>query len=97
MSGGAGLHLAVRSSPLQEGEPGMSFAGQDRSILNVDRDGVVEAFKEVVASKYSPEAIVYRLRRAFADAEVAMCCCGLAQGPRAVGRGGVLRQPYHPR
>lgn len=86
LPGGDGLRLAVRSSALQEGGPEMSFAGQYRSLLNVERSGVVEAFKEVVASKYSPEAITYRLGRGFADTEVAMCCCVLAMVPaRAAG------------
>lgn len=86
LAGGGELRLAVRSSALQEGGPEMSFAGQYRSLLNVERSGVVEAFKEVVASKYSPEAITYRLRRGFADTEVAMCCCVLAMVPaRAAG------------
>ncbi len=86
LPGGEELRLAVRSSALQEGGPEMSFAGQYRSLLNVKRSEVVEAFKEVVASKYSPEAITYRLRRGFADHEVAMCCCVLAMVPaRAAG------------
>ncbi len=86
LPGGEELRLAVRSSALQEGGPEMSFAGQYRSLLNVERSGVVEAFKEVVASKYSPEAITYRLRRGFSDTEVAMCCCVLAMVPaRAAG------------
>ncbi len=67
--------FAVRSSALMEGGVEMSFAGQYRSMLNVPPDGVVDAFKQVVASKYSPEALAYRLARGFEDAEVAMCCC----------------------
>jgi pyruvate,water dikinase len=67
--------FAVRSSALQEGGPEMSFAGQYRSVLNIPRDGVVDAFRRVIASKYSPQAIVYRAERGFNDAEVAMCCC----------------------
>jgi pyruvate,water dikinase len=72
---GAGARLAVRSSALQEGGQEVSFAGQYRSLLNVDPDGVGEAFRQVVASKYSPQAITYRLGRGFDDDEVAMCCC----------------------
>jgi pyruvate,water dikinase len=53
----------------------MSFAGQYRSLLNVSPESVVDAFRRVVASKYSPQAITYRLGRGFDDAEVAMCCC----------------------
>jgi pyruvate, water dikinase len=69
------LRLAVRSSALQEGGLEMSFAGQYRSLLNVAPQGVVDAFRRVVASKYSPQAITYRLSRGFTDDEVAMCCC----------------------
>ncbi|MFH1177406.1 MAG: PEP/pyruvate-binding domain-containing protein, partial [Acidobacteriota bacterium] len=75
LGGGDELRLAVRSSALQEGGREMSFAGQYRSLLNVTPSSVVEAFKRVVASKYSPQAITYRLSRGFLDDEVAMCCC----------------------
>ena len=73
--GDDGLRLAVRSSALQEGGLEMSFAGQYRSLLNVPPNGIVDAFRRVVASKYSPQAITYRLSRGFGDDEVAMCCC----------------------
>jgi pyruvate,water dikinase len=69
------LRLAVRSSALQEGGLEISFAGQYRSMLNIRRDSVVDAFRQVVASKYSPQAMAYRIARGFSDTEVAMCCC----------------------
>ena len=75
LSNGPGIRFAVRSSALQEGGTEMSFAGQYRSMLNIPPDGVVDAFRRVIASKYSPEAITYRLGRGFHDPEVAMCCC----------------------
>lgn len=71
------MRLAVRSSALQEGGLEVSFAGQYRSMLNIPSAGVIDAFRKVVASKYSPQAITYRLVRGFDDAEVAMCCCVL--------------------
>ena len=76
--GGEGTRFAVRSSALQEGGLEVSFAGQYRSFLNVQAAGVVEAFRQVVASKYSPQAITYRLGLGLEDSEVAMCCCVLA-------------------
>lgn len=76
-SGGAVRRFAVRSSALQEGGLEMSFAGQYRSLLNVTPAAVGEAFRQVVASKYSPQAITYRLGLGFADDEVAMCCCAI--------------------
>lgn len=75
--GGERTRFAVRSSALQEGGFEVSFAGQYRSLLNVPASGIVEAFRQVVASKYSPQAITYRLGRGLEDREVAMCCCVL--------------------
>ena len=76
--GGDGTRFAVRSSALQEGGLEVSFAGQYRSLLNVPAGGIGDAFRRVVASKYSPQAITYRLGRGLEDDEVAMCCCVLA-------------------
>ncbi len=77
VAAGAAPRFAVRSSALQEGGLEMSFAGQYRSLLNVVPEQVVDAFRKVVASKYSPQAITYRLGRGFGDHEVAMCCCAI--------------------
>lgn len=73
--GAGGRRFAVRSSALEEGGLDVSFAGQYRSLLNVPAGGIVEAFRQVVASKYSPQALTYRLGRGLEDREVAMCCC----------------------
>ena len=51
--------VAVRSSAL--GEDGLlSFAGQYETFLDISRGGLVEAWREVVASLYSRAAIHYR-------------------------------------
>lgn len=86
------LRLAVRSSALQEGGLEMSFAGQYRSLLNIPPRGVVDAFKQVVASKYSPQALTYRASRGFTDDEVAMCCCVIAMVDATAA--GVLYSAY---
>ena len=90
--GPGGVRVAVRSSALHEGGPEMSFAGQYRSLLNVPPQSVVDAFKRVVASKYSPEAITYRLSRGYPDDEVAMCCCVVRMVDAAAA--GVLYSAY---
>jgi len=69
---GEDVHLAVRSSALGEDIEGSSFAGQYRSVLNVDRSSLLDSYKEVVASKYSLQAMAYRLSRGIRDEDVAM-------------------------
>ncbi len=57
---GADLPLAVRSSAVGE-DSDLSYAGQFHSVLNVPKDGLLNAYSRVVASLYSEEAIQYRL------------------------------------
>ena len=56
--GASRLLVSVRSSAVgEDGE--FSFAGQYTSILNVDRDHLLEACKQVVASQFGPRAVIY--------------------------------------
>jgi pyruvate,water dikinase len=72
-----GVRIAVRSSAVgEDGES--SFAGQYSTVLNVTRDGLFDAFKRVVASKYSPRAISYRQLLGLDDEDTPMCVIGLA-------------------
>ncbi|MCL2457809.1 MAG: PEP-utilizing enzyme [Desulfobulbus sp.] len=65
------LKVVLRSSAW--GEDGSnSFAGQYQSILNVGRDELVDAYRQVVASAYSIEAWHYRLAKGFLENETAM-------------------------
>jgi pyruvate, water dikinase len=62
---------AVRSSAYgEDGE--LSFAGLHESVLNVQPKQVPEAYKRVLASLYSPEALTYRLRMGMLGEEAAM-------------------------
>ena len=70
---GERVKVSMRSSALGEDSSGMSFAGQYRSELNVSPDSLLEAYKEIVAGKYSIQAISYRLNRGILDEDVAMC------------------------
>jgi pyruvate,water dikinase len=63
---------SLRSSAISEdGE--RSFAGQYASVLGVVEDAdFFAAYKEVLASKYAPRAVAYRIRGGLADQETAM-------------------------
>jgi pyruvate, water dikinase len=63
--------LAVRSSAVGE-DTEASFAGQYTSVLPVEEEGVFEAYRTVLASKYTPRAILYRLRYGLSDADTPM-------------------------
>ena len=62
---------AVRSSAVGE-DGAFSFAGQFKTVLNVDPRNLGQAYKEVIASKYSPNALFYRVKNGFLDQETPM-------------------------
>lgn len=57
---GDGRPVAIRSSALQEDLPGLSFAGQYDSFLDVEITRVLDYVKLCWASLYSPRALSYR-------------------------------------
>lgn len=64
--------VSLRSSALGEDSQHGSFAGQYRTRLNVAAEAIVEAYKEIVASKYQSQAIVYRQQRGYRHQDVFM-------------------------
>nr|WP_320012824.1 PEP/pyruvate-binding domain-containing protein [uncultured Desulfobulbus sp.] len=60
--------LAVRSSAERE-DGTYSFAGQYESILGVVPDELPQAYLKVIASKYSVQALLYRIHLGFMDEE----------------------------
>src|SRR5512140_130578 len=88
--------LAVRSSAVGEGST-LSFAGQFESFLNVPVAGLADAWKGVVASRYSPRAVFYRRAAGLADVDTPMAV--LVQRMVPARASGVLftRRPEQPR
>ena len=63
--------VALRSSAIGE-DSELSFAGQYLSVLNVSSDQLIENYKKVVASLYTPRAMAYRLNKGIRDEDIAM-------------------------
>lgn len=75
---GRDVTLAVRSSALGEDLGRASFAGLYHTELHVDRDHLIEAYKKVLASKYSTRAMTYRLAKGYRHEDIIMCAGCLA-------------------
>ena len=82
---GQEIKMAVRSSAFGEDAENSSFAGQYRSELNVGFSQFFYYYKQVVASKYSVQAIAYKLSRGFRDEDIAMCVGCLAMVDAVAG------------
>jgi pyruvate, water dikinase len=93
---GAPLQVALRSSAIGE-DSELSFAGQYLSILNVGREKLVQSYKMVIASLYTPRAISYRLNKGIRDEDIAMsvACLQLIDSVAS----GIMysRHPFKPR
>jgi pyruvate,water dikinase len=74
---GESIFTAVRSTAIGE-DSEVSFAGQFATLLNVPAKSVIAAYKEVLASKYNPGAILYRLRYGLDDRSTPMAVIVMA-------------------
>ncbi len=68
---GRNIRLALRSSAVAE-DSQSSFAGQYRTVLNVTKNEILNAYKTVLASKYSAGALFYRISYGLSDVETPM-------------------------
>ncbi len=60
------VKVALRSSAVSE-DSTVSFAGQYSSILQVTEQNLFTAYKQVLASKFSPHALFYRIANGLVD------------------------------
>jgi len=67
-----GARFALRSSAIGE-DTELSFAGQYRSVLNVRAAELLKSYRDVLASKFTPQAIYYFLSHSMSEDELAMC------------------------
>ena len=70
------VRIAMRSSAVGE-DTEASFAGQHLTVLNVTKENILQAYKAVVASKYSSRAILYRQNFGLDDRDTPMCVAGI--------------------
>ncbi len=63
--------LAFRSSAFGE-DSELSFAGQYESLLNVEPNDWPDAYRRVLASKYTPQAVTYRMHAGLPDEHLPM-------------------------
>jgi len=96
-NGGQEIRMAVRSSAHGEDAENSSFAGQYRSELNVGFSQFFYYYKQVMASKYSVQAITYKLNRGFRDEDIAMCVGCLAMVDAIAGGVIYTRNPLDTR
>jgi pyruvate,water dikinase len=73
---GLNTKVAMRSSAVGE-DSQSSFAGQYSTILNVREDAIFDAYKKIIASKYSSSAIYYRINYGLSDIETPMAVLAL--------------------
>jgi pyruvate,water dikinase len=87
--------VALRSSAIGE-DTLFSFAGQYESFLNVGPDDLIDRYRDVLASKFTPQAIYYYLSHDLSEADLAMAvgCVTMVQSASS----GVIytRDPVRP-
>jgi len=65
------FRVAIRSSAVKE-DGKASFAGQYQTLLNVEKNSVLNGYKRVIAGKYSARALFYRISHGILDDETPM-------------------------
>ncbi len=88
--------ISMRSSALEEDKGKASFAGQYRTQLNISEEFILQTYRDIVASKYQSQAIVYRHQRGFRHQDVVMCVGCMAMVDAVVSGVMFSRSPRNP-
>ncbi len=86
--------VSMRSSAIGE-DSELSFAGQYLTLLNVPGEELLEAYKRIVASLFTPRAIAYRLSQGIRDEDIAMSVACLAMVESVASGVMYSRHPFH--
>ncbi|MCP4721049.1 MAG: hypothetical protein GY860_16470, partial [Desulfobacteraceae bacterium] len=68
---GPNFRIALRSSAVKE-DGKASFAGQYQTLLNLGKNNILKGYKQVIASKYSAQALFYRISHGILNNETPM-------------------------
>ena len=93
---GERARVSLRSSAIGEDSAEASFAGQYATQLNVDPEFLADAYQEVAASFYNPQAMHYRLMRGLRDDHLAMAVGCLAMVKAVSGGVAYSANPLDP-
>lgn len=91
----ASQRFAVRSSAIGE-DTLYSFAGQYATFLDVSAEDIQTRYRQVLASKFTPQAIYYFLSNSLVEAELAMGVCCVEMIDAKVSGVVYTRDPVNP-
>jgi len=87
------LRVSMRSSAIGE-DSELSYAGQYLTVLNVTQNRLLSAYKDIVASLYTPRAMSYRLNKGIRDEDTAMSVACLKMVDAAAAGVMYSRHPF---
>jgi pyruvate,water dikinase len=92
---GKEINVSVRSSAIRE-DSEFSFAGQYATFLNVPGNLIIQKYKEVVASLFTPRALFYSKTKGFSEKDMVMAVGVLSMVDAASGGVMYSRNPNDP-
>ncbi|MFH1147673.1 MAG: PEP/pyruvate-binding domain-containing protein [Pseudomonadota bacterium] len=87
--------VSLRSSAIGE-DSDYTHAGQYLSALNVTREKIIQTYKYIIASLYTPRGIFYRLNKGIREEDTAMSVGCLEMIDSVVSGVAFSRHPYSP-